>query len=79
MKIKEITWQNRRDFSAIYECEFCGHNRKGTGYDDRYFHDNVIPNMKCGKCGKSTKSENEVVDNGVVDKTPTKYPEGFQV
>ena len=75
MKIKEITWQHRRDFSAIYECEFCGHSQEdNSGYDDRYYHDNVIPNMKCDKCGKSTKSE-----NGVVDKTPTKYPEGFQV
>jgi hypothetical protein len=43
-------------------------------YDDRYYHDNVIPNKKCKKCGKSTLSEG---DN--IDKTPTKYPEGFQV
>lgn len=75
MKIKKITWQHRRDFAAIYECEFCGHNQSDdAGYDDRFYHDNVIPNKKCDKCGKSTKSE-----NGIVGKTPTKYPEGFQV
>jgi len=45
-----------------------------SSYDDRNFHDNVIPNMECPKCGKSTKSE-----NGVVDYNETKYPEGWQV
>lgn len=54
MKIKEITWQNRRDFKAIYECEFCGATKEGCGYDDSNFHNNVIPNMKCPKCGKSS-------------------------
>ena len=75
MKIKQITWQHRTDFSAIYECEFCGHIQSDdTGYDDMFYHDNVIPNKKCDKCGKSTKSEGESID-----KTFTKYPEGFQV
>lgn len=27
MKIKEIISQNRRDFTAIYQCEHCGHER----------------------------------------------------
>ena len=57
MKIKEIINQSRRDFTAIYECEHCGHIRKGEGYDDDNFHENVIPKMKCSKCGK-TASEN---------------------
>ena len=52
MKIKEITSQSRRDFSAIYECEHCGETRTGQGYDDDNFHVNVIPNMECKKCGK---------------------------
>ena len=51
MKIKKILDQNRRDFTAIYECEHCGHTKKGYGYDDSNFHDNVIPNMTCEKCG----------------------------
>lgn len=54
MKIKEITGQHRRDFWAIYECEGCGHTTKeSSGYDDRNFHDNVIPKMVCESCGKS--------------------------
>jgi len=52
MKIKKKISQNRRDFTAIYECGHCGHTEKSYGYDDAYFHSNVIPNMKCGKCGK---------------------------
>lgn len=57
MKIKEITNQHRRDFAAIYECEHCGNTLKGHGYDDDYFHMNVIPTMKCDRCGK-TADEN---------------------
>jgi ribosomal protein L37AE/L43A len=56
MKIKEIVSQFRRDFTAVYVCEGCGNEKKqGGGYDDRNYHDNVIPEMKCDKCGKSTK------------------------
>lgn len=50
MKIKKIISQNRRDFTAIYECEHCGHNEEGSGYDDTYFHKEVIPSMICSKC-----------------------------
>ena len=53
MKIKKIVSQSRRDFTAIYECEHCGHEKKDGGYDDANFHENVIPDMKCGECGKS--------------------------
>jgi transcription elongation factor Elf1 len=53
MKIKEIISQNRRDFTAIYECEHCGHIEKSSGYDDDNFHVNVIPKMICEKCGKT--------------------------
>ena len=52
MKIKAITEQSRRDFQAIYECEHCGATHEGYGYDDTNFHNNVIPNMECTKCGK---------------------------
>lgn len=77
MKLINILSQYRRDFQGEYKCEFCGHIERDEGmssYDDRNFHDNVIPNMECPKCGKSTKSE-----NGVVDYYETKYPEGWQV
>lgn len=52
MKIKEIINQNRRDFTAIYECEHCSSTTEGSGYDDTYFHNNVIPGMECESCGK---------------------------
>lgn len=51
MRIKAIVEQNRRDFTALYECEHCGHLERGRGYDDRNFHDNVVPAMKCAACG----------------------------
>jgi len=52
MKIRKIISQHRRDFRAIYECEYCGFETEGTGYDDNHFHRNVIPEMKCIACGK---------------------------
>ena len=52
MRIKTITNQSRRDFTAIYECEHCGNTVEDSGYDDSYFHQNVIPNMTCKECGK---------------------------
>ncbi len=54
MRIKHIINQNRRDFNAIYECEFCGKEVKDRGYDDSYFHNDVIPNKICPDCGKSS-------------------------
>lgn len=71
MKIKEIVYQNRRDFTAIYECEHCGHEVEGSGYDDRNFHENVIPSMRCPKCGKTAPESYRPL--------ATKYPEGFQI
>ncbi len=53
MKIKEIIAQHRRDFMAIYECEHCGHEEQGSGYDDAYYHNTVVPKRKCDKCGKT--------------------------
>lgn len=69
MKILKITNQNRRDFSAELVCEGCGHVQMlTTGYDDRNYHDNVIPTIKCGGCGKTRN------DLGVVGETvATKY------
>ena len=72
MKIKRIVTQNRRDFRADYECEHCGDIiEMGYGYDDTNFHQNVIPKMKCKKCGK-TADEN-------YRPLTTKYPDGMQV
>lgn len=52
MKIKEITSEHGNDFSAIMECEHCGHEGKLTsGYHDQFYHTKVIPAMFCKACG----------------------------
>lgn len=71
MKIKEILYQNRRDFKAVYQCEHCGHEETDWGYDDANFHNNVIPNMVCKKCGMKAKENYRPL--------ATRYPEGMQV
>jgi len=71
MKIRTIKSQNRRDFVAIYECENCKCEVEGYGYDDANFHQNVIPQMKCGSCGKTTGDNYRPLT--------TKYPEGMVV
>lgn len=71
MKIKQITWQHRRDFEAIFICENCGNEEKHTGYDDSYFHNEVIPDMKCKSCGKKADENYRPLT--------TKYPDGYQV
>lgn len=71
MRIKKILSQIRRDFSAIYVCAHCGHEEEGTGYDDEYFHAEVVPTKKCKKCGKTASDE--------YTPRPTKYPDGMQV
>jgi len=57
MKIKKIISQHRRDFTAIYECEHCGFTEERYGYDDDNFHQNVIPNLACGNCGKKSPED----------------------
>jgi ribosomal protein L37AE/L43A len=66
MRIKEMLSQHRRDFRAIYECEHCGHEKEGSGYDDANFHQNVIPSWQCDKCGEKAIDTSDA-------KTP-KYP-----
>ncbi len=74
MKIKQIVNQYRRDFTAIFICEGCGHEVEKGGYDDRHFHEKVIPTMPCESCGLTG------VECGA-DYRPltTKYPEHFQI
>lgn len=71
MKIKRIKSQHRRDFTAVYECEHCGNEHEGTGYDDSYFHNHVIPEMKCEKCGKKSPDDYRPLS--------TKYPDSVTV
>lgn len=73
MKIKKITQQDRRDFTAIYECH-CGHTQTGSGYDDEYFHNEVMPRMKCKKCGQTSADCPDIYRP-----LTTKYAEGVQI
>lgn len=51
MKIKEILSQHRNDFTATMVCEHCGATEKlTTGYHDAFYHERVIPAMRCGAC-----------------------------
>jgi ribosomal protein L37AE/L43A len=69
MKIKKIISQHRRDFVALYECEHCGDIMQSTGYDDAYFHNEVIPKKVCKECERSSGEDYRPLT--------TKYPEGF--
>ncbi|MCJ7447955.1 MAG: hypothetical protein MUO72_09690 [Bacteroidales bacterium] len=71
MKIQKILNQNRRDFTAIYECEHCGYTEEGGGYDDSYFHQTVIPDKICTKCGLKAPEDYRALN--------TKYPDYMEV
>jgi len=71
MLIKTIVSQYRRDFRAVYECEHCGVEKTGLGYDDDNFHRNVVPKMACESCGEKQKPGGEP--------RATRYPDGMQV
>ena len=71
MKIQKITNQHRRDFTAIFECEHCGNTEKKRGYDDSYYHQQVIPKMTCKICGKTASTDYRPLT--------TKYPDSMEV
>lgn len=68
MRIQSKVRQYRRDFTAIYVCEHCGATKKDSGYDDAYFHQQVIPAMKCEACGLTASRVSSAPDvpEGVV-------------
>jgi len=68
MRIKTIVSQHRRDFTAVYLCEHCGHTHESSGYDDTYFHETVVPKMKCPTCDKTAHKTYRPL--------ATKYPDG---
>jgi len=72
MKLISVDEQNRRDCWITIQCENCGAIETRVGaYDDRNYWDNVLPNRKCKKCGKSTNDINPKVKQ----KIKTKYPD----
>ncbi|MEE8598929.1 MAG: hypothetical protein V3S69_05385 [Dehalococcoidales bacterium] len=70
MHIKKILTRHRRDFTAIYECEHCGHMHTDSGYDDCNFHNNVVPSWHCSSCNKTATAATA---------TTPKYSEGLQL
>lgn len=53
MKIQKITFEHRNDFYAILECEHCQATQElKTGYNDGYYHNSVLPAIKCRACRK---------------------------
>lgn len=71
MRIIKITEQFRRDFMATFKCEHCGNEETRRGYDDSYFHRCVIPQMKCGACGKAADKNYRPL--------ATKYPDSMTI
>lgn len=58
MKILKINTQSRRDFWADMVCEHCGHVEQNvSGYDDDFFHRNVIPKIQCKLCGEHSPED----------------------
>ncbi len=65
MRIIEKTWQHRNDFEAILECNHCGSfQTMSNGYDDRNFHVNVLPAIRCRTCEKRGV---ETLPDGITD------------
>lgn len=68
MQIKNRISQHRRDFVAEFQCEACKHLLVASGYDDAYFHAEVIPAMRCPVCGAVSPGQSSfpIVPAGVV-------------
>lgn len=75
MKVIKKYNQYRRDCTVDLECESCGNKKTyKDAYDDRYFWDNVVSDMKCEECGKS--SNDLGITNPYIE---TRYPEGMTI
>ncbi len=75
MELIKKTNQYRRDFDGILKCQFCGHEEVlNGGYDDNYYHTEVIPSFVCTQCNKSTISEKDAIQEVTL-----KYPEDIQL
>lgn len=75
MRVTRRYDQYRRDLYIDLECEDCGAAETNkSAYDDTNYWVNVVPNMKCKNCGKSSN------DLGIrPESIGTKYPEGMQI
>jgi len=71
MHIKRIISQHRRDMTAEFECEHCGHTEQASAYDDEHFHNEVVPKLECTVCEKTASANYRPL--------APKYPEGMQL
>ena len=66
MRIKKITFRMNNDFSAILVCEHCGGTQElNSGYEDTYYHREVLPQIKCETCGKDREGLEDKKSNQV--------------
>lgn len=54
MIIKKIISQNGFKFEAIMLCEGCGEESEHKGYDNYHYRVEVVPNLKCPHCNRSS-------------------------
>ena len=63
MKITKTYNWHRRDFCYDAKCENCGRiTQNNSGYDDINYYNNVVPDIHCPKCKKSTNEINKEND-----------------
>lgn len=54
MKITTIRAQHGHDMYGTFTCEHCNKETPMQGgYDDAYYHEEVVPAMHCPHCGKN--------------------------
>ena len=59
MNIKKITYSNRNDFKAIFQCSRCGYEFEAWGYSDANYYNKVLPNAICPSCRMNQNGETE--------------------
>ena len=55
MQVKKIDKTSDNDICCHLKCEFCGSEQCQYGYDDEYYFNQVVPEIKCLNCGRSTR------------------------
>jgi len=54
VKIKQIIYEDKYIFRAIFECEYCKDIYESTGYNTAYFLNQILPYQTCTKCKKAS-------------------------
>ena len=51
MRVTDVTNREGQHFTAVYQCEHCGHRVEAYGIDTEKFLGMVVPAMVCPECG----------------------------